>query len=222
MVNVACTPLPPGVLDKWHFAPAQCGQMMVLPDGCRDLIMRFSPQGEPSCMVSSLDASSYAVAYKPGDVFSGYRFRPGVRIDSQGLLNALSGLNDCAPARVQNILGDFVLLDAALSEALAAISNTAGIGKAGRALGVSERTLQRVVMQGTGQTPSFWKGLVRARRCARALLVQEQALADIAAAQGYADQAHMNREFQRWFGLTPAMFRQQPALVHAVMQPGYD
>jgi hypothetical protein len=37
---------------------------------------------------------------------------------------------------------------------------------------------------------------------------------------GFSDQAHMTREFVRWFGITPAKFRTNQPLKAAIKQPG--
>ncbi|MBI1651000.1 hypothetical protein C6Y62_12440 [Hyphomicrobium sulfonivorans] len=37
---------------------------------------------------------------------------------------------------------------------------------------------------------------------------------------GYSDQAHMTREFVRWFGRSPEKLRQNPSAMSDLLQPG--
>jgi AraC family transcriptional regulator len=63
--------------------------------------------------------------------------------------------------------------------------------------------------QVTGYTPHQYLLLVRLNH-ARKLIAQGDlalSLAEIAAASGFFDQAHLNRHFRRFFGTTPAAFR---------------
>ena len=86
--------------------------------------------------------------------------------------------------------------------ALQALADERDLRRVQRQLGVSERSLQRLVSAATGRPPLYWKRLARLRRAARAL-GSESPLTALAADHGFADQAHMNLEFQRWMGLTP-------------------
>ncbi len=64
----------------------------------------------------------------------------------------------------------------------------------------------RVFRRETGATPHLY---VLQRRLARARLLLEagDALADVAAATGFADQSHLTNRFRRTYGVTPAVFR---------------
>jgi AraC-like DNA-binding protein len=46
-------------------------------------------------------------------------------------------------------------------------------------------------------------------------------LAELAADQGFSDQAHMTREFRHWLGVTPAQVRAQVAWRDLMAQSGY-
>ncbi|MCV0349614.1 MAG: helix-turn-helix domain-containing protein [Nitratireductor sp.] len=83
----------------------------------------------------------------------------------------------------------------------------------------SERTLQRRFKHLSLPTPAFWRQLGRARRAVQALPCRVP-LAEIAAHYGYSDQAHMTREFVRWFGWTPVQLRRNPAAIADLAQPG--
>jgi AraC-like DNA-binding protein len=101
-------------------------------------------------------------------------------------------------------------LDAAVMRAVFAIVHAQGqvaIGRLAQDCGLSERHLRRRFVAAVGLSP---KELARIRRL-RASLVE--ALADpqrrwveLAAACGYADQAHLVREYRRLSGLAPEAF----------------
>lgn len=101
-------------------------------------------------------------------------------------------------------------LDAAAMRAVFAIVQAQGqvaIGRLAQECGLSERHLRRRFVAAVGLSP---KELARIRRL-RASLVE--ALADpqrrwveLAAACGYADQAHLVREYRRLSGLAPEAF----------------
>lgn len=70
-------------------------------------------------------------------------------------------------------------------------------------VGLSERSLQRLVMERVGMSP---KWLIQRRRlhdAVEALKSGESSLADMAARLGYADQAHFTRDFRTVTGMTP-------------------
>ena len=78
-------------------------------------------------------------------------------------------------------------------------------GAVAAVLGESERTLRRRMLADFGYG---YATLVRVQRAARArdLLARGARPADAAAAAGFADQAHLNREFRELVGVTPAQF----------------
>lgn len=220
---------PDAVLQSWGFVAEQDSCSLVLPDGCRDLIIRTLPDGGWQHDVSDLDHKAYEVGCQQDEHFRGYRFHPAAILDVAGLLSAVGSLAYPEEGLILQVVDDFVRIDTRVREVLEAISSSASIVAASRCVGVSERTVERLVTAQTGQTPSFWKSLVRMRRAARAIMPVEglarvlphRPLAEVAYELGYADQAHMNREFRRWLGATPAQFRDNPRLYGGLMI-GYD
>lgn len=75
-------------------------------------------------------------------------------------------------------------------------------------LGLSKYQLLRRFEAVHGLPPHAWLLQLRAER-ARRLIASGSALADAAAAAGFADQSHMTRVFARHFGLTPGAWRPQ-------------
>ena len=80
------------------------------------------------------------------------------------------------------------------------------------ALGLSERTLRRRCESAFGYGPKTLERILRFQQFL-ALLRRSRAprLAELAAASGFADQAHLTREVRRLGGLTPAAFMTQLA-----------
>ena len=212
--------LPTAVIEAWHFAPTADARSLILPDGCRDLILHIAADGKPACFVSALADTVQQVDSQAGELFFGFRFHPGSLFDESALLRAARQLTAPDPAKLQAIIEDHVGIDHNLAEVLAGLSASSRIDSARHQLGVSERSLERFLQKRTGHPPSYWRQLARVRRAA-ASLTGEQSLAAVAAEQGYADQAHLSRAFRKWFGTTPSRFRNNPKLLTQVATPGF-
>ncbi|MAU08617.1 MAG: AraC family transcriptional regulator [Anaerolineaceae bacterium] len=72
----------------------------------------------------------------------------------------------------------------------------------GQRAGVSERTIRRHFLHGTGMTLNIMQQIERARQAAN-LIEKWVPLVEVALQAGYADQAHMTRSLRRYFGQTP-------------------
>lgn len=80
------------------------------------------------------------------------------------------------------------------------------VGQLTQRFGLGERTLQRLTSRRLGLTPAW---LIRRRRLHEASDRMRHGtvrLADVAAELGYADQAHLSRDFRTATGMTPAQF----------------
>jgi AraC-like DNA-binding protein len=208
------------ILTSWQFSTITPSTSWVLPDGCRDLIVRLDPQKAPDCFVSKLSDSAYAVESSAGVAFVGFRLQPGAIIQEKLLLASINPnhAHELSPAK--DLIAQFVRVDEDVSQALAALAASSTVQAAARGCGLSERSLERLIAAKTGRTPNYWRCLARVRRAAAALATAKS-LAEIAVNENYADQAHLQREFKRWFGTTPARFKQQPELLATAMESGY-
>jgi AraC-like DNA-binding protein len=74
------------------------------------------------------------------------------------------------------------------------------------AVGVTRFQVVRDVERETGLTPGAYIRTLRLRRAAR-LIEEGEALADAAAAAGFADQSHLTRAFRAVHGFTPRAFQ---------------
>lgn len=215
----ACDP----ILQQWLYCPRTSADATVLPDGCRDLIIRVRPDGRSSLEHCALDDRIRTVHIAAGERLIGFRLRPGAGFPASVLRQLQM---ECTTSddheRTEMRLLDAIHTHAKLNEEpIAAVLSTTSVGEAARELGVSPRTLHRYLITSTGRAPSFWFDLARARR-ALAGLATEADLASIALLSGYADQAHMTRSFRHRFGLTPARFRRNEALMRLAAQPGFS
>ena len=79
---------------------------------------------------------------------------------------------------------------------------------------VSERRLRRRFVQAVGYGPATYLRVTRFQR-AVALASRVPGLAALAAAAGYADQAHLSRDCRALTGLTPRAYFRGPSTVDA-------
>ncbi len=220
MNRTLAAPLPAFALGHWQLACNHATAVTVLPDGCRDLIVVHAPGRRPEWMVTALFDAAVELPVHAGQRFAGLRLDPATRVDEAALCAAASRLEADDPLDLGALLEQHIRPDARLAEALSALAEGGPIAAICRRLGVSERSLERLLKQRTGRSPAYWRGLARARRAAVALGAGWP-LAGIAADQGYADQAHMSRALRQWFGRTPQQLRADPALCALLREPGY-
>lgn len=211
--------LPEVVLAVWRHVAREDSRAVVLPDGCCDLIGRTDPWGRTRWFLSALSQTAYSVGFEAGEQFVGFRLRPGTTVASEALLGALdSGAR--SDERLLAQVEDCCVLDERLAEALACLERARTVTMAASELGVSARSLERLVTDHTRRSPSYWKGLARVRRAGRALCKPDP-LSEIAFEHGYADQAHMCRDMRRWFGLPPTALRRRADLLATLQASGY-
>ncbi len=209
------------VRERWSWTAPADTSTLVLPDGCRDLILVAPASGAPRVWVSARDDAARTVRASRGDRFTGYRLHPAAILDERALC-AVAGpavVDEDTAARA--MLRACARIDDDLCAALDALARADSVAAARRAVGVTERTLERWVCARTARTPSWWQGLARVRRAA-ASLEDPLPLATLAARHGYADQPHMTRAFQRWFQMSPGAMRRRPDLLAVLREAAHD
>jgi AraC-like DNA-binding protein/quercetin dioxygenase-like cupin family protein len=121
----------------------------------------------------------------------------------QFLLELLHGLQgDAARDRATAVTAAIARARAMIDDAPAAAPSLADLAAIS---GLSRFQLVRQFARATGLTPHAYL-IQRRLDAARALLARGAALADAAAASGFADQSHMTRLFIRTYGLTPGAY----------------
>jgi AraC-like DNA-binding protein len=213
----------------------------VLPDACADLIW----QSGAGAFVAGPDTGPVPFTWQPGTVLVGARFRPGAggaalgvplsellnqRVDAADLHAVPAGLlpGSLTPAealrRVAGIAAGMVTdrpPDALVMEAVRRLGAPGARAEAvGSALGLSERQLRRRCQAAVGYGPRTLARVLRFRRfLSRVDAGDADDLVGVAAAAGYADQAHLTRESARLAGLPPAALARARALSR---QPGSE
>jgi AraC-like DNA-binding protein len=205
---------------------ADCGDGLVLPDGCSDLIWEQGTGG----YVAGPDTGPVRPQAAAGAVIVGARFRPAAggpalglplselrdqRVPLSELLkDAARGLPaDLSPAgaavRLLGVTGELIgesSPDTAMDEAAALLRGPAvRTEDLAARLGLSERQLRRRSHAAAGYGPKTLQRVLRFQRFVRLLDAAEGPvdLAGAAARFGYADQAHLTRECGALSGLTP-------------------
>ncbi len=209
------------ICHRWTLHVPARYNAVVLPDGCRDVIVRLARSVAPVAFITGLDRSAYQVELNEGETLFGIRLPPGASIDERCL--PPTGTGNIDPEQMLYRAENAVALpENIIVEALSLFSSVpCSVPGAARTLGVSERTLRRTMTRATGWPPSRWLALARARRCARALGLDKHPLAEAAADAGYSDQAHMTRDMAQWFGMTPRQLRDSRRIKSLLSQPGF-
>lgn len=201
-------------------------------DGCTDLIVR---DGQ---LVVAGPSTRWIATKSDGDSGSvGLRLPPGfagtvLGTNARELVDRAVAIEDALPrdaaaglrAAMLSVARNPGLIDAISARVLDrmttnrlrlnSILNAAGRGTSAGAmaaeLGESERTLRRRMLSDFGYG---YATLVRIQRAASArhLLERGAKSSEAAAAAGFADQAHLTREFRRLVGITPAQFSESSA-----------
>ena len=200
---------------RWEHRTTDPEGASVLPDGCRDIIVAARDDAPAEVLYTGWDSAPRNVELAAGTSLTGYRLSPG-SILSPAALAALQA----EEAPVAEILGSELRRDPDLSEAIGALGRPAAtVAGIARQSGVTLRTFQRRFAGLSLPSPDFWRQLGRARRAAQAL-PGALPLIEIAFAFDYSDQAHMTRDFVRWFGQSPARLRANPSRLEQILAPG--
>lgn len=206
------------IIESWTSFSPVAEEIVVIPDGCRDLIMCEYSGQNPIWSVSPLFDQSQLFSIPSCTKYHGFRMRPGVRVDERGLLELIRNEKI---VDINSFLDDFTRNDANIEEALLCLaSNVKTVADAARQLGVTMRTLQRLLITNTERPPSYWLMLARARKAACDIFKTNDN-ADIAYRHGYSDQAHLCRDIKRWFNKTPSELRLSPSISEQLTNKAY-
>ena len=112
-------------------------------------------------------------------------------------------------------------LHPAVAQALSRFRASADVGQAVKESGYSHRRFIALFHDGLGLTPKLYCRLRRFQGALDQIAVRPAAsLVDVALEAGYSDQAHFNREFREFAGVSPGKYRElSPAFPHHVPVP---
>ena len=212
--------LPDAALELWRFTARESTMVQVPPDGCRDLIVVMPRERPPICFASPLAETTETHVFATGDRAMGVRLRPGAQFEERALVALIQARERFDDSGLLAAVGAVTRVDARVDDALDCLREAPSLPIAQARLGVSARSLERLLSGHTRRGPLWWRSLARARRCARGL-ASATPLAELAADHGYADQAHMTRDLQRWFGHSPTRLRASPSLLDALSSSGH-
>lgn len=217
--------LVPGAV-LWR-ARAAGGSVVVLPDGCMDLLWV-----DGRILVAGPDTAAHPAGEVPGTGFAGIRFAPGTApallgVPARVLRDRRVELADLWPAvEVRRLAGQVASYedpragleelarlraadggppDGLAPEVAARLRAGQGVAAIAAAVGLGERQLHRRSLDAFGYGP---RTLGRILRLQRALALTRRGLphAAVAQAAGYADQAHYVREVRALAGTTPGAY----------------
>jgi AraC-like DNA-binding protein len=205
----------------------------VVPDACMDILWRAGH----GLAVAGPDTTPYRIRHTEPTRFVGVRFRPGVapallgvaaselrdqRVDladvwgksaTEQVANALEAASS---ENVQTVLERTIaerMVDAPPPDPLVQAlvhelrRTPAGVSVIASDLGISERHLRRRCEVAVGYGPKTLERVLRFQHFRRLVHRSNASLAQLAVESGYADQAHLNREYLRLAGTTPGRAR---------------
>lgn len=197
-------------------------ELEAVPDGCIELIRRDGGRSiwrreQPALFATGLATTTAKLRLGADTCFLGIKLWPwawhalgGARcadfaddwIEAPGFDALIRG---DATAVINRLTTAFTTIEPPpLAHAVPGAGSVAEI--ADRA-GLSHRQLQRIFARETGMPPRSYLRLLRFRQALADVQTHANTLADTAAAGGYADQAHMAREFRALAGLPPSAAR---------------
>nr|WP_218574834.1 helix-turn-helix domain-containing protein [Reyranella sp. CPCC 100927] len=131
------------------------------------------------------------------------------RLGEAGSADARLDIMEAAlAARVRRIRG----IHPAIADALVALGNASDVGSIVARTGHSHRHFIKLFSEAVGLTPKLYGRVVRfGRVLERFSHAPASSWADVAAAAGYADQPHLNRDFREFTGMSPDRYRRLAA-----------
>lgn len=207
------------LLDTWSITVAKNRKSIVIPDGCRDLIIKTVNNQLISCHISPLFDQAKVIHSRIGDHLQGFRLKPGARVNEVALLSSLNKRWQDEKIVLER-LDYFTYRSEQITEALECFTSGVNtVNHAAKRLGVSSRTLQRLIVKETQRTPNYWIRLAKIRCAAREIF--DKPYVKIANDYGYYDQAHLCREIKHWFGMPISELKQSQDFAQQINDIAY-
>ncbi|MBA5761172.1 helix-turn-helix transcriptional regulator [Vibrio sp. 404] len=208
------------VIDVWQSHSTQPRTAWVMPDGCQDVIVTFSDNALPNIEISPLHTCATPVQLIPNQHMLGLRLAAGFDTHSLNLEQLYRYVDDTSEL-VATIESSAKQETSQVQEVLTCFqAEPLSIQSTALTLGVSSRTLQRLLKSQTSYSPMFWLRLARVRSAAKMILAK-QPLGQVAYHCHYSDQAHMSREIKHWLGTTPTQLHHRSDIANQLLAPGY-
>lgn len=216
------------VAAVWTAAVGDAGEWIeheAVPDGNVELIRRHSGRSiwrreQPALFATGLCTAPVKLRLGAGARFTGIKLWPwawhalggapcGGFADDWIAIAGDSPLAALLPEDDGEVVGRLAKALAEVPVSPVGAALLAGVGVAGvaRRAGLSHRQLQRRFARDYGMPPRAYLRLLRLREALIGMQTSPATLAETAAAQGYADQAHMARDFRQLAGIPPREVR---------------
>lgn len=158
-------------------------------------------------------AAGYLLAGRSMDEVVGRELAPPRADGLVGPVRVAMEANTPVVGLVESWLGQFEvdeegLLANAVADAVEADSTLLRVADVAARFALTERTLQRLVRRRIGFSPKWLIARRRLQDAAHAMRAgRDVSLAELAADLGYADQAHLSRDFAAVVGVSPGAYR---------------
>lgn len=187
-----------------------------VPDGCIELIRRHSGRSvwreeQPALFATGLALSPAKLSFSPDASFTGIKLWPWAwhalgGTPCPGFADRWIEIPETSPLAALfdgNPVANLLAANLQPNPLGAAILASASVAEISAATGLPPRQLQRIFARDLGMPPRAYLRLLRFRGAMIELQESTAPLADAAAGQGYADQAHMARDFRSLAGVPP-------------------
>ena len=202
------------ILAHWQHKTESDESFLILPDGCRDVVLVHTEQAGVQWFFSALQDAPLSVTLAAGAEVEGFRLAAGSRLDEQCLNAELAQAQ--SRAELHAVIATASRREAAIADALASLA----AGEPIPTDPAAQRRWQRLFRLHAGRPPVFWRNLARARQAARQLQRGLPSI-EVAGECGYSDQAHLSREMQRWFGMSPTQAAGSTTLAETLAASAY-
>jgi AraC-like DNA-binding protein len=117
---------------------------------------------------------------------------------------------------LENKVSTEVRVHPAVSYALNHVYPAYNIGQIVKGTGYSHKHFIQLFRAAVGLSPAAYSRIIRLQYAFTMLIKPELALIDVAMQAGFSDQAHFNREFREFAGITPGEYRSSQCKSHHV------
>jgi AraC-like DNA-binding protein len=195
-----------------------------VPDGCIELIRRHAGRSvwrreQPELFATGLATAPARLRLGAGARFTAVKLWPWAWSILAGPLPPADDWIDVTDAALAALLdGDAAEIPTRLAARFAgvdvpllgrAILESSSVAEIAARTGMNHRMLQRLFARHFAMPPGTYLRLCRFGGAVSEVQASSETLADTAAAQGFADQAHMTREFRNLAGLPPGEARKR-------------
>lgn len=221
-------------ISQWRVAPGRVSRQNLLPYPALNLAVESTMVGVAGATTSRSHRDLVGTGWVVGALLCPAA-TPAVTDDARGILDQYVSVDDpallasvCAAMRAgPDLAGACLAVESWLTSRVPTVSDDAVLANrlaalieedeailtvedAAAAIGLSARTAQRLTRRFVGLTPLQLIHRRRLQHAAELLRMEPNtAIAQIAADLGYADQAHLVRDFRKVLGFTPGGYRRE-------------